>query len=93
MELYTPEDDVTDNNNQIILLYKGLNDIETAKSFALAYLKEAGLYIHLCDICAKQFCDKRCDSDISKCDNYVKKLQDLDYNVFHNDYKEFNIKK
>ena len=27
MELYTPEDDVTDNNNQIILLYKGLNEI------------------------------------------------------------------
>ena len=75
-------EDVTDTNYQICLLYKGHNDIERAKSLALAYLKKVGFKIHLCNICVTE--------QICKCDKYTEMYQAPDFEDFYDDYEEIN---
>ncbi len=84
-------EDVTDTNYQICLLYKGHNDIERAKSLALAYLKKVGFKIHLCNICAtEQICKNKCISNNFKCDKYTEMYQAPDFEDFYDDYEEIN---
>lgn len=84
-------EDVTDTNYQICLLYKGHNDIERAKSLALAYLKKVGFKIHLCNICVtEQICKNKCISNNFKCDKYTEMYQAPDFEDFYDDYEEIN---